>query len=75
MLRGKIEGEMALLSEGSSVKENPEDKQASAPCVRGSAKISRRVTLALYTGMDKKTTSCRIDEWRNLSPISGELGA
>ena len=27
---------MALLSEGSSVKESPEDKQASAPCVRGS---------------------------------------
>ena len=41
---------MVLLSEGSSVKESPVDKQASAPCVRGSAKISRRVTLALYTG-------------------------
>ena len=27
---------MVLLSEGSSVKESPEDKQASAPCVRGS---------------------------------------
>ena len=39
-----------MLSEGSSVKGNPEDKQASAPSVRGSAKISRRVTLALYTG-------------------------
>ena len=50
MLREKVEGEMVLLSEGSSVKESPEDKQASAPCVRGSAKISRRVTLALYTG-------------------------
>ena len=50
MLRGNVEGEMALLSEGSSVKESLEDKQASAPCVRGSAKISRRVTLALYTG-------------------------
>ena len=49
MLRGKVEGEMALLSEGSSVKESPEDKQVSAPCVKGSAKISRRVTLALYT--------------------------
>ena len=36
MLRGKLEGKMALLSEGSSVKESPEDKQASAPCVRGS---------------------------------------
>ena len=31
MLSGKVEGEMALLSEGSSVKESPEDKQASAP--------------------------------------------
>ena len=50
MLRGKVEGEMVLLSEGSSVKESPEDKQASAPCVRGSAKISWRVTLALYSG-------------------------
>ena len=48
MLRGKVEGEMVLLSEGSSVKESPEDKQACAPCVRGSAKISWRVTLALY---------------------------
>ena len=36
MLRGKVEREMALLSEGSSVKESPEDKQASTPCVRGS---------------------------------------
>ena len=35
MLRGKVEGEMALLSEGSSVKESPEDKQASVPCVQG----------------------------------------
>ena len=35
MLKGTVEGEMALLSEGSSVKESPEDKQASAPCVRG----------------------------------------
>ena len=41
---------MALLSQGSSVKESPEDKGASAPCVRGSAKFSQRVTLALYTG-------------------------
>ena len=40
---------MALLSQGSSVMESPEDKGASVPCVRGSAKISRRVTLALYT--------------------------
>ena len=36
MLRGKVEGELALLSKSSSVKESPEDKQASAPCVRGS---------------------------------------
>ena len=48
MLRGRVEGEMALLSEGSSVKESPEDKKASAPCVRGSAKISWQVTLVLY---------------------------
>ena len=50
LFRGNIEGEMALLSQGSSVKESPEDKGASATCVRGSAKISWRVTLALYTG-------------------------
>ena len=59
MVRGKVEGEMALLSEGSSVKESPEDKQASAPCVKESAKISRRVTLALYTG---KTSRQAINE-------------
>ena len=29
MLRGKVEGEMVLLSEGSGVKDSPEDKQAS----------------------------------------------
>ena len=39
-----------MLSEGSSVKRSPEDKQASAPYIRGSAKISRRVTLARFTG-------------------------
>ena len=55
MLRGNVEGEMVLLSEGSSVKESLEDKQVCAPCVRGSAKISRRVTLALYTGLDSCT--------------------
>ena len=55
MLWGKVEGEMGLLSEGSSVKESPEDKQAYAPCVRGSAKISRRVTLALHTGLGEPT--------------------
>ena len=36
--------------EGSSVKENPEDKKPSGPYIMGSAKISRGVTLALYTG-------------------------
>ena len=51
MLRGKAEGKMALLSEGSSVKESPEDKQTSVPCVKGSAKISRQVTLACFTGV------------------------
>ena len=35
MLRGNVEGKIALLSEGSSAKESPEDKQASAPCVWG----------------------------------------
>ena len=40
-----------MLSEGSSVKGSPEDKQASAPYIRGSAKISRRVTLARFTGI------------------------
>ena len=39
-----------MLSEGSSVKGSPEDKQASAPYIRGSAKISRRITLARFTG-------------------------
>ena len=53
MLRGKVEGKMILLSEGSSVKESPEDKEASVPCVRGSAKISWWVTLALHTGPSK----------------------
>ena len=48
MLRGKVEGEMALLSDDSSVKQSPEDKHVSVPCVKGSA---RRVTLALYTGL------------------------
>ena len=50
MLRGKVEGEMVLLSEGSGIKGSPEDKQVSVPCVTGNAKISRRVTLALHTG-------------------------
>ena len=40
-----------MLSEGSSVKGSPEDKQPSGPYIKGSAKISWRVTLALYTGV------------------------
>ena len=40
MLRGKVEGDMALLSEGSSDKESLEDKQVSAPCVKGSTFMS-----------------------------------
>ena len=35
MLRGKVEGEMALLSEGPSVKESPEDKQTIVPMCQG----------------------------------------
>ena len=35
---------------GPSVKGSPEDKQPSGPCIKGSAKISRLVTLAHYTG-------------------------
>ena len=46
-----------MLSEGSSVKGSPEDKQPSGPCVKGSAKISRQVTLAHYTG--HSLTICR----------------
>ena len=49
-VKGGIEREWCMLSKGSSVKGSPEDKQASALCFGGSAKISRRVTLALYTG-------------------------
>ena len=40
-----------MLSEGSSVKGSPKDKQSSGRCIKGSAKISRQVTLALYTGI------------------------
>ena len=65
MLREKVEGEMTLLSEGSSVKESPEDKQASVLCIRGStlmwgahifckiragARIFRWVRIFCYTG-------------------------
>ena len=39
-----------MLAEGSSVKGSPEDKQPSGPCIKESAKISRWVTQALYTG-------------------------
>ena len=50
MLRGEYKGKWWVLSEGSSVKGSPEDKQPSGPCIKGSAKMSRRVTLVLYTG-------------------------
>ena len=56
-----------MLSEGSSVKGSPEDKQPSGPCIKGSAKISRRVTLALYTGTQQFDTSAQI----NNSSIEG----
>ena len=49
---------MVVLSEGSSVKGNPEDKQPSAPCIRGSAKISQPVTLALYTRRSACSRAC-----------------
>ena len=66
MLRGKVEGEMAPLSGGSSVKESPEDKQASAPVsgealmwgahifckIRAGSRIFRRVRIFFYTGQD-----------------------
>ena len=39
-----------MLSEGSSVQGSPKDKQPPGPCIKGSAKISRCVTLAFYTG-------------------------
>ena len=41
-----------MLSEGSSVKGSPKDRQSSGPYIKGSAKISQRVTLALYTGTE-----------------------
>ena len=63
MLRGKVEGEMALSSEGSSVKGSPEDKKASAPCVKGSAKISWQVTLALYNSfIDSRPAGVQVSE-------------
>ena len=39
-----------MLSEGSSVKGSPEGKQPPGPCFKRSAKISRLVSQALYTG-------------------------
>ena len=45
-------GKWWVLSEGSSVKGNPEDKQPSGPCIKGNAKISRWVTLTLYTRIE-----------------------
>ena len=50
MLRGKVEGKMALLSEGSSVKESPEDKQASVPCVKEVPRFHGG-SLARFTGL------------------------
>ena len=41
MLRGKVEEEMALFSDGSSVKERSEE-------VKGSAKISQRVNIIIW---------------------------
>ena len=41
-----------MLSEDLSVKGSPEDKQPSGPCIKGGAKISRRVTLPHYTGIE-----------------------
>ena len=46
----RYKGKWWVLSEGLSVKGSPEDKQPSGPCIKGSAKISWWVTLALYTG-------------------------
>ena len=44
---------MVGVSKGSSVKGSPEDKPLiSASYIKGNAKISRRVTLALYTGIN-----------------------
>ena len=39
-----------MLSESSSVKGSPGDNQPFGPNIRGSAKISWQVTLALYSG-------------------------
>ena len=63
MLRGKVEREKTLLSEGSSVKESPGDKQASAPSgeahlcgihifckIRAGARIFRLVRIFCYIG-------------------------
>ena len=49
MLRGELEEEWPVLPLGPSVEGSPEDKQTPSPCIRKSAKISRRVNLALYT--------------------------
>ena len=53
-----------MLSEGSSVKGSPEDKQSSGPCIKGSAKISWRVILAHYTGQYTGMNEIRV---QNLS--------
>ena len=59
-----------MLSDGSSVKGSPEDKQPSGPYIKGSAKISRRVTLALYTGRSQKYRR-QEQPPRGCSPIDG----
>ena len=67
MLRGKVEGEMALLSKGSSVKESPGDKQASVIFVRGSTLIwgahifcKIRASARIFRGSEYSVTpACR----------------
>ena len=61
----RYKGKWWLLSEGSSVKGSPEDKQPSGHCIKGSAKISRRVTLAHYTGVIDINCS-RLGEIKNM---------
>ena len=56
-----------MLSEGSSVKGSPEDKQPSG--FKGSAKISRRVTLAHYTGTKGKGQFLALQAFNALKEI------
>ena len=81
MLREKVKEEMVLLSEGSSVKESPEDKKTCVPCVRGStftwgthifckiragARIFRGVRIFCYTG-------AMYWESRSMNHLTGQL--